>query len=275
MISIELLISTMHQKDYSLLNKMNINSDAVVINQCDEDSYNEFNLNGNHIVWINSTERGLSKSRNLAIKNSNADVCLICDDDEILKSNYTQILITAYSSSKDADVIVFNLELLDYNIKERLFNKVKRIPKHKTYGSVHMSFKRKSIVENNICFNVDFGTGSGKYSSGEDNIFFMECHKKKLKCYTYPAIIGSVSYQESTWFKGYTKQYFYDIGAFLSVAYPKLKYIYKWYYPIRFIKLSNLKWYEIIKNINCGIKGYKSRLNFEEYNKKDKIKYDT
>ena len=87
MISIELLISTMHQKDYSLLNKMNINSDAVVINQCDEDSYNEFNLNGNHIVWINSTERGLSKSRNLAIKNSNADVCLICDDDEILKSN--------------------------------------------------------------------------------------------------------------------------------------------------------------------------------------------
>lgn len=35
---LEVLIATMHQTDYSLPEKMNVESDAVVINQCDEES---------------------------------------------------------------------------------------------------------------------------------------------------------------------------------------------------------------------------------------------
>lgn len=32
---LQVLVSTMHQKDYSIIEKMNINSDAIIINQCD------------------------------------------------------------------------------------------------------------------------------------------------------------------------------------------------------------------------------------------------
>ena len=43
---LQVLVSTMHQKDYSLLDRMNIHIDAIVINQCDEYRYDEFEYRG-------------------------------------------------------------------------------------------------------------------------------------------------------------------------------------------------------------------------------------
>ena len=46
--------------------------------------------------------------------------------------------------------------------------------------SCQITFKRKSIVDNNIFLNEMFGIGS-KFISGEENIFLKEALKKKLK----------------------------------------------------------------------------------------------
>ena len=46
---LELLISCMHQKDASIITRSNVDSDVVVINQCDIDkkeNFNFFNRNG-------------------------------------------------------------------------------------------------------------------------------------------------------------------------------------------------------------------------------------
>ena len=40
--TLEVLVSTMYQKDYSLLDRMNIQTDAIVVNQCNENSIEEF-----------------------------------------------------------------------------------------------------------------------------------------------------------------------------------------------------------------------------------------
>ena len=50
---------------------------------------------------IYTTERGLSKSRNLAIANAKTDICLICDDDEIFVDNYEEIILNAYYENKN------------------------------------------------------------------------------------------------------------------------------------------------------------------------------
>ena len=71
----------MNQKDYSLIDKMRIKTDAVVVNQCQEDNSQEFIKNGHRIRWINSSTRGLSISRNICLENATADICLIADDD--------------------------------------------------------------------------------------------------------------------------------------------------------------------------------------------------
>ena len=51
--NLEVLVATMHQKDYSLLEKMNISSNAVVINQCDSDSVDRFEYKNYSIIWVN------------------------------------------------------------------------------------------------------------------------------------------------------------------------------------------------------------------------------
>lgn len=60
---------------------MNINTDAVVINQCSIEQENNFIFNGKNIKWVDSLEKGLSKSRNMALKYASGDICLIADDD--------------------------------------------------------------------------------------------------------------------------------------------------------------------------------------------------
>ena len=95
-----LLISCMHEKDHSIIERSNVQTDVVVVNQCDKDSVDEFDFKNKkgetcHAKFINTTERGLSRSRNMAIRNAWGDVCLICDDDEWLSDDYADTIIKA------------------------------------------------------------------------------------------------------------------------------------------------------------------------------------
>lgn len=265
MMKIQILVSTMFQTDYSLLDKINVQSDAVVVNQCNLDNINSFRYKNHNILWINSTERGLSRSRNMALKNSTADVCVICDDDEHLSDGYPHMIQSAYTNLKDADFIVFNINRIGWKIKEKIFIKPEKIGWFKTYSSVHITFKRCQILENDITFDIRFGAGSGIYSCAEDAIFCMDCHKRGLKMYTCPGILCDVVCDNSTWFNGYDEKYFYDVGAYLSVVYPSWKHVMKCYYPVRFRKITDLGAFEIIYAINAGFRGFKQRMSYDEY----------
>jgi glycosyltransferase involved in cell wall biosynthesis len=244
---------------------MKINSHAVVINQCDIESIERIQYKQYQILWVNTRERGLSRSRNMALSYASKDICLLCDDDEVLLENYKEIITDAYKETKDADVIAFNINRIGWNENESLFDRKRKIPIHKTYSSVHLTFRRKSVAEANIQFNTDFGAGSNKYLCAEDALFCVACHKKRFHMYTYPAIIADVYCDSSSWFDGYNDHYFYDTGAFLAAAYPKVNRLIKWYYPFRCRKISSLSFGTIISRLNDGIKGYKLNKSFEEY----------
>jgi len=254
---IEILVATMFQNDFSLLDKLNIQSDAVIVNQHDSDNHQLFKYKGNNILWINSTERGLSRSRNMALVNSTADICIICDDDERLADGYPNMIENAYNNLKDADFIAFNINRIGWYEKEKEFDKPNKIGHFKTYSSVHITFKREKIVKHQILFDVRFGAGSGIYSCAEDAIFCMDCHKRRFKMYTYPGILCDVTCDNSTWFNGYDTKYFYDAGAYLACTFPYLKNVLKWYYPVRFRKLTELSILSIISSINNGIREFK------------------
>ena len=269
---VEALVATMHQNDYSVLDSLNIQSDAVVINQCDREGRYEFLYKNNNILWIDTKERGLSRSRNLALDNATADVCLICDEDETLRDGYPQMIISAFDNLPSADLIVFNINRIGWNETEKVFDKPSIVGRFKTYGSVHITFKLKPIKEHLIRFDTKFGAGSGMYSCAEDAIFCMDCHKNKLNMYTYPGVLCDVRCDTSTWFAGYNEKYFFDVGAYLSVVFPRLKALMKWYYPIRCIKISNLTAFEMIRWIKAGIKGYRLNSNYETYLMNSKLR---
>ena len=204
---VEVLISCMHQDVYEIIKRTNIKQNVLIVNQCDEDS----RINKKGITIINSKERGLSRSRNMALKNATSDICLICDDDEILYDSYHLKIQQAFIKNPRADIIAFQIDNAGktYPLKKKKLNYLTSLK----IASWQIAFKRKSIIENNIRFDESLGSGVSK-AGGEENMFLYDCLKKKLNLYFVPISIGRMIEGESQWFHGYTKEYFYDRGIF-------------------------------------------------------------
>lgn len=191
---LQVLVSTMHQKDYSIIEKMNINSDAIIINQCDRFEYKKINYKGNSIDFFSFAERGVGLSRNTALMRATADICLFADEDMVYVDNYKEIVINAFKENPKADMILFNVpsknpERPTCQIvtkgKVRWYNCFR-------YGAVNIAVKTEKLKKRNIYFSLLFG-GGAKYSAGEDSMFIADCLRKGLKIYTHPAIIGYVT----------------------------------------------------------------------------------
>lgn len=208
----EILISTMNLKNNNnLISKMNINGNSLTINQVTMDNIELKNDNKSKNRLISVKDKGLSKSRNLAILNSNADICVIADDDLVYCNNYEKIITEAYTKIKDADIIAFRVNNCKVNNKYKN-NKISFLESFKIC-SVQVTFKRNSIFNNKILFDERFGAGSKHFILGEENIFLTDCIKKGLKIYFVDETIATLSNGKSTWFLGYNRQYFMSKGA--------------------------------------------------------------
>ena len=211
--SVEVLLSCMCQDCFSIVHRTNIKSNALLVNQCGENDFNQYILDDSELIVriISSKERGLSKSRNMALKNAVGDLCLICDDDEILYEDYVEKIQETFAKYTDADVVAFQID----NAGKKYSKEIKKLNYLTVLkvASWQIAFKRKSIIDNNIWFDETLGSGVSK-AGGEENMFLYDCLKKGLKIYFIPISIGRMIEGESQWFHGYTKEYFYDRGIF-------------------------------------------------------------
>lgn len=221
-LSIQVLISCMNQKDHSIINQINPSSDVIIVNQCDNDSvitWNEYRYDKQiKIIWINSSTKGLSKSRNIAISHSTADIILFCDDDEILESDYVNKISESFKNSSE-DIIAFKL-ILPHKI---CFDKTKRINLFNAgkISSVQIALKRESVLSKNILFCEKMGSGTGN-GAGEENKFLCDCLRAGLSAKYEPILIGKILPGESQWFSGYNKKYWIDRGWSYKMIHGKL-----------------------------------------------------
>ncbi len=222
---VEVLVATMHQEDHSLIEKMNIQSDCVVINQGDKEDNEDFEANGNRVKFISNKERGLSRSRNVALEYASGDICIIADDDVLYYDDYASKVIEAYKKLPHADIIIFDVPKTS-NLGESKFGKKTMklsFIQSMRINSVRITFRLASIKAKKLKFNNIFGAGS-IYSHGEENIFIKECIKKGLQIYYYPERIAEVDDGDSSWFNGYDKEYFFNIGAIHYKLFGKVLY---------------------------------------------------
>jgi glycosyltransferase involved in cell wall biosynthesis len=214
---LQVLVSTMYQTDHSLLKKMNIQSDAIVVNQCERNEFEEFDYKGNLVRFISLAERGVGLSRNNALMRATADICVFADEDVAYVDDYKEIILNAFANSPDADLILFNVfssnqKRPTYEIKK--YGRV-RLYSCLRYGTVKIAVRTEMQKKANIYFSLLFG-GGAMYSSGEDSLFIAECIKKGLKIFTEPTVIGFASQEGSSWFEGYTDKYFIDKGVLFA-----------------------------------------------------------
>ena len=217
---VEALIATMNQTDDSILEKMNIQSDAVVINQSDRFVWQEYERNNHAVRFLTLPERGIGLSRNTALMRARGDICLFSDDDLIYHNNYPQMLQQAFAEYPNADVIVFNINSIN-NLKTRYRIKTPmrvRWFDYMRYGAARIAVKRESIIRCNISFSLLFG-GGARYSCGEDTLFLQDCLKSGLKIYAVPLTLAEIDDSSSTWFNGYNRKFLQDRGALYAAMY--------------------------------------------------------
>lgn len=210
---VQLLVSTMKRKDISWFDKLNSSSDAIIINQCGRKGKTKITHGSNNILWIDSDDIGLSKSRNMALDNATGEYLIIADDDLEYIDGYEKIIVESFEKNPNMDIIVFQVEGIEQVFK----NYSKKGKKISFLGSLHVSsveivMRKNSIKKANIRFAEEFGSGA-KYRMGEENIFLFDCLKSGLKIYYEPKVIAKLHLNESTWFSGYNKKYFLDRGA--------------------------------------------------------------
>ena len=262
MSKIEVLVACMYQTGDDLYKEMNLSTDAIFANQCDEFSYREYTEgNGCTAKLISTAERGVGKNRNKALSFASGDYILCSDQDMIYVDNYAEIIENAFKKCPKADIIVFNLEYLNrFTPGRKASKKFKRIHfwNSMRYGTARVAMRRAAVEKACLSFSVLYG-GGAKYSSGEDSLFIREALRKGLKMYYCPEIIAKVKQEESSWFKGYNEKFFVDKGILIANAFPILKHVLIYYFAYRMKNLSKeFGFAKICKLMRKGFKDYKN-----------------
>jgi len=249
----EILISTMHKKTnevLSLIKHSNVKCNALVIVQGDTEGYEEVKEAMQIVRIFFTKERGLSKSRNMALKNSTAEIVLLADDDLIYFDNFEQEIVSSFKEHKGYQFLIFNVD----NYNRTYSSIIKSVLWHHVLGfaSFQIAFKRQEVVNKNIFFNEFFGTGSGIYSSGEENIFLSECYKYFKMLYLPQKILKRPS-SDSSWFTGYNDKYLFDRGAIFYAISPGLSYLLILQFALR--RKSLFPEYSLTKVLRIMFKG--------------------
>lgn len=210
---LEVLVSAVEKDAAALLSKMNIATDAILVNQCDRYGYETVPVPNGTARCFSMPERGVGLSRNTALLHAAGEIVLFSDEDIVLSSDYAEKVTDAYRALPDADLILFNVKVAP--ARRTYWNRSICRVTWKNYGrypAYSISAKLSSLRRANVHYSLLFG-GGAKYSNGEDSLFLRDCLRAGLTVYAHTACIGEEKERPSTWFQGYTEKFFRDRGV--------------------------------------------------------------
>lgn len=228
---VQVLASVMNETMETIVNRMQLDSDAVIINQCDRLQAQEMEHQGHIVRFFSFPDRGVGRSRNEAILRADQDICLFSDGDIVYEPGYADAITAEFERNPKADMILFNITVEEarrtYHITER-----RRVHWYNCgrYGAVSFAVRRDSLLKSGVTFSLLFG-GGAKYSNGEDSLFLKEFMSKGYRVYTAPVTIGREEAGASTWFAGYNEKFFADRGVLYHYLYGKMS----WLMSLRFL----------------------------------------
>lgn len=195
----EILVATMFRSDFSFLEAMFPNGvyqdhHILIINQTDPER--TLHSNHKHIRVINTEERGLSRSRNMAIDHAIGAICLIADDDVRYVGDVEKIIVSAFAKAKKVlhkppTIITFQMTDSD----GALYKTYPNIKEHSVasllgVSSVEIAFDRAKVVASKVRFNTNFGLGA-TFQTAEEYIFLREIFAKDGACLLQSEVILS------------------------------------------------------------------------------------
>jgi glycosyltransferase involved in cell wall biosynthesis len=214
---------------------------------------------------INSFEKGLSKSRNLALKNAIGKIVLIADDDVIYMNDFDTKIIQAYNQYDNKAVISFCIEKPNGLLfKKYSPNAKKNLSLMELFNvlSIEISLNKLILDKLGITFDKNFGLGS-EFQMGEEAVFLSDIKNKNQQIAFVPSVIVIHSEISSTEKIDFSKRYYVQ-GAFLTRV---LKEDYfmglatKLFFDVKQKKLNLNQIPAAIKNANQGKMDYNKLTN--------------
>ncbi len=254
--AVQLLVSCVNAKVDELIAKMQISSDAIIVNQCNQYAYEEREINGRQIRIFHMKERGVGLSRNHALLRASTSYALLSDEDIEYVEDYESLIIDEFGKHLDADMLLFQV---DVESERRTYTNADygRVNRFNCgrYPAFCMAFRTEKMHEVGVTFSILFG-GGAMYSNGEDSLFIRSCIKKGMKVYKTPVRIGREVPRPSTWFHGYDEKFFYDRGVLFYHLYGCMAPL----WGLRFIlakrkeMCKEIKWKKALMLVLAGIK---------------------
>ncbi|MCR5771601.1 MAG: glycosyltransferase family 2 protein, partial [Butyrivibrio sp.] len=107
---LEVVISAVDQNTTTLAAAMNLQSDAIIVNQCHEFAYSEYTYRTHLIRCFHCDERGVGKSRNITITHARGEIILFSDEDILYREGYKEDILKEFAAHPEADMILFNMK---------------------------------------------------------------------------------------------------------------------------------------------------------------------
>lgn len=216
---LQFLVSTVNEDVRTLAERMNLQADAIIVNQCGENAYQEYDWKGCRIQCYSFAERGVGLSRNSCLMRAQEELCMFADEDIIYQPGAARAVAAEFEKNPSADLILFNMDVPQERATYRIesYGRVRwyNCGRYPTYS---FAARTESLRRANVAFSLLFG-GGARYSNGEDSLFLADCIRKGLKVYKAPVTIGRESGRPSTWFSGYNEKFFYDRGVLYRFLY--------------------------------------------------------
>lgn len=255
---IEILISTMNQDSLDFLVPMFPYShfsafSVLIINQTQKEKI--LNSDYSNVRVINSFEKGLSKSRNLALENALGKILVIADDDVVYQEGFITKITDAYNKFPAAAVIQFSAVNSNGDL-------IKKYPSNSkvnlnsfdilNVSSIEMTLNKTIIDASKIRVDENFGLGA-VFEMGEEAVFLSDLKAKNKQLVFDPQVIVKHKDSTSSEKKNITDKYYIQ-GALFSRIFKK-KYII-WLFIKVFFDLKQNK--INLKNIKTVLKSAKN-----------------
>lgn len=256
---LQVLVATMHQTDFSLVRKMNLQCDAIIANQASRDDVESCTYPFGNVQLISTKTRGVGINRNLALEAAEAEYVLFADDDVTYSDGMPQRVLAEFDAHPDADVLIFGMDYTKNGAiieRRRPGNRRRHLWNSMRFGAASMAVRLQAVRDCGIRFSTYFGGGC-IYGSGEDNLFLKDCFVNGLRVYSTNAVLGVCRKDSSSWFSGCNEKYFYDKGALMTYLFPHCRHLAALYFAIRVKKQTGICCLRRIKLMLAGVRGGK------------------
>jgi glycosyltransferase involved in cell wall biosynthesis len=189
-LQITIMVSTVDCRILSnkklLETELNHNLRMLVVNQKVR-NVNNLVIDKPFVSVINSSSKGLSKSRNIGILNISRGYVIIADDDVSYLPNFDKTVKSAITRFPHISAFTFQIQTPDgdsykrYRTKGFIHNWISIL----RVSSISVVFNIERVKSENIFFDEKFGLGA-KYPTGEENIFLNDMRSRGLVILSIP-----------------------------------------------------------------------------------------